>query len=203
VAATIMQDRGLSDHRPPRRSPHMARCRHMALDRGPRAHPLQLFAALAFVLAASLSLPGCTAQLAPDYDKTIVDGLTTVNEQTLILFASISSGASRASFSAREPNYDSIIGKFDALRLQAMARPTPQPWLLKAFGSSPKQESDASDHLKSPTPDIINTIKTLLTRMREQDKAGTLTAEVVNGLYKNSYELAIIQALTYENALQR
>ena len=139
MAATIMQDRGLSDHRPPRRSPHVARCRHMALDRGPRTqltHPLHLFAALVFVLAASLSLPGCTTQLAPDYDKTIVDGLTTANEQTLTLFASITSGVSRASFSAREPNYDLIIGKFDALRVQAMARPTPQPWLLKAFGSS-------------------------------------------------------------------
>ena len=177
----------------------------MALDRGPRTqltHPLHLFAALVFVLAASLSLPGCTTQLAPDYDKTIVDGLTTANEQTLTLFASISSGVSRASFSAREPNYDLIIGKFDALRVQAMARPTPQPWLLKAFGSSSKQESGASDHLKAPTPDVIATIIKLLTRMRDQDQAGTLTADVV-AAYKNSYELSITQALTYEEALQR
>jgi hypothetical protein len=194
-----MHEPDLAAHQPPRRDVRMAHCRRRALYRNPLANPWHLIVTLLLALIAST---GCTVQLAPDYDKTIVDGLTSANEQTLTLFASISSGASPASFATREATYNSIIGKFDALRVQAMARPTPQPWFLKGLGSNPSQESNTSDHLKPPTPDIIGNIIKNLTRMRDQDKAGTLTADVV-AIYKNSYELSITQALTYEKALQR
>ena len=155
---------------------------------------------LTFILACVLC--ACTTQLAPGYDKNIVDGLTGTNEQTMTLFASLSeSGGSP--FSGREATYNAIIGKFDALRLEAMARPNPQPpGLGFLIGSNNKTGSNISERLKAPTPDILAKTVAELTRMRNQDKAGLLTADLV-ALYKNSYELSFSQALTYEKALQR
>jgi len=142
--------------------------------------------------------------LAPEYDKALVDGLASANEQTLILFASISSGTIKSSFAAREATYNLIIGKFDALRVQAIARPTPQPAILGflKLDSNSGQTPAPSDRLKAPTPDILANIVDKLTRLRDQDMAGPLSADVI-AVYKNSYEVSISQVLTYEKALQR
>jgi hypothetical protein len=149
-------------------------------------------------------MAGCTVQLAPSYDTTIVDGLTSANEQAMTLFASVSSGTEGSPFSDREKTYDELIGKFGALRLQALARPTPQPAILNYLELTPSAEtaSEPGNRLKAPTPDILATIIDKLTRMRDKDKAGSLTKELV-ALFENSYELSITQALAYEKALQR
>jgi hypothetical protein len=207
VAASRVQVAGgadFSDSRPPRCHTLVGHRYSRPGDHNPLAYLFRLIAPLLVAFLVSLPLAGCTVQLAPDFDKTIVDGLTSANEQTLILFASISSGTASSPFSAREVTYNSIIGKFDALRVEATARPTPQPLILKylGLGGHPSQAPSDSDHLTAPTPDIIANIVDKLTRMRDQDKAGPMTADVV-AIYKNSYELSINQALTYEKALQR
>jgi hypothetical protein len=127
-------------------------------------------------------LGGCAVRLAPDYDPLLVNGLLAANEQSETLFATLSSGTS-APFRQRQPAYDAVIGRFDALRLEAMARPNPH-------------ESQA------PTPRILSTIVAKLTRLRDEDRSGSLSPALVN-LAKNSYELSFEQALTYERALQR
>jgi hypothetical protein len=167
----------------------------------PRARSLQPQSPIFFVtlILLALALLGCTVQLAPNYDAIIVDSLTSANEQTMTLFASVSSGGNPSSFSAREATYNAIIGKFDALRLQAKARPAPQPLVSKLLTN---KEPNIADQLNAPTPSILAKVVTDLTRMRDQDKAGTLTADKVE-LYKNSYEISMDQALTYEKALQR
>ena len=194
----------VSDSLPPRRHSLFGHRYSRPRDPDPLAYLFRLIAPLLVAFLVSLPLSGCTVQLAPDFDKTIVDGLTSANEQTLILFASISSGTASSPFSAREVTYNSIIGQFDALRVEATARPTPQPLILKylGLGAHPSQASSATDHLTSPTPDILANIVDKLTRMRDQDKAGPMTADII-AIYKNSYELSINQALTYEKALQR
>jgi hypothetical protein len=145
---------------------------------------------MALLSLAILLSAGCTVQLAPSYDTTIVDGLTSANEQAMTFFASVSSGTEGSPFSDREKTYDELIGKFGALRLQALARP------------SAATASEPENRLKAPTPDILATIIDKLTRMRDTDKSGALTKEFV-ALFENSYELSITQALAYEKALQR
>jgi hypothetical protein len=138
---------------------------------------------------------GCHAQLAPAYDSSIVDGLTRANEQTMTLFASVSSGTTVASpFTDREKTYNELIGEFDALRLQAEARPAPQP---PTFGAS-----GASTAAKAPTAGILTTIIDGLTQMRKRDESGPMPVDVV-AIFKQDYELSIKQAFTYEKALQR
>jgi hypothetical protein len=128
-----------------------------------------------------LLLGGCAIHLAPDYDQMLVNGLLAANEQTETLFATLSSGTSMP-FPQRQPAYDAVIGRFDALRLEATARPNPP-------GS------------QAPTSRILTTIVAKLTRLRDEDRSGSLTPVLV-GLAKNSYELSFEQALTYERALQ-
>jgi len=154
-------------------------------------------ALLIFVATASCSLVGCTAHLAPDYDQAIVDGLTKANIQAMTLFASVSSGTTVTSpFSAREQAYNSTIGEFDALRLEILARPVPQP---PSFLASP---TNAGGPPTAPSANSLKTIVTTLTRMRDRDRSGPMPADVVE-LFKKNYELSFNQALTYEDALKR
>ncbi len=159
-------------------------------------------AVYAAILVALLS--ACTVQLAPDYDKSVVDGLTSANQQVLTFFASISDGTTPATFSNRDATYATLIGKFNALQIEAAARPNPQPLFLKylGFGGAGDKPIDPADQLKAPTPGILANIVTKLTEMRAQDKSGPLASDVI-AIFKNSYTLSITQALTYEKALQR
>jgi hypothetical protein len=164
--------------------------------------PLRRITLLVLVAAAISNLVGCMAHLAPDYDQAIVDGLTKANEQAMTLFASVSSGTTLASpFSAREAAYNSTIGKFDALRLEVLARPVPQPPSSRA---SPTNGAalGAAGPPRAPSANSLTTIVKSLTQMRNRDKSGPMPADVV-ALFKNNYELSFSQALTYEEALKR
>ena len=77
-------------------------------------------------LAVAVVLAGCGVRLAPNYDRSIIDGLGRANEETMTLFATVASGAPKNTFPARSQTYDELIGKFDALRLEAQVRPSPQ-----------------------------------------------------------------------------
>jgi hypothetical protein len=162
-----------------------------------------LYAIVALFL--NLTISGCTVQLAPSYDKTIIDGLTAANVETLTLFASVSSGVDGSGYAKREVTYNEIIGEFDALRIQALARPTPRPLLAKVFGMGPSENSKPTDIEKLDTapsiPAMESIIKTI-TKMRDDDSKGKLNENLVQG-FKRSYEISIDQALTYEKALER
>jgi len=107
--------------------------------------------ATALLSLAILLMAGCAVQLAPSYDTTIIDGLTGANEQAMTLFASVSSGTEGSPFSDREKTYDELIGKFGALRVQALARPTPQPLILDYLGLAPSAAtaSEPENRLKA------------------------------------------------------
>jgi hypothetical protein len=78
-------------------------------------------------LLVMLSISGCALRLVPDFDRTIVDGLSKANEQTQVFLASVQKGTKPSGFSARKGTYNSLIGQFEALRVQAAARPAPPP----------------------------------------------------------------------------
>jgi hypothetical protein len=84
------------------------------------------------LLGLALLLAGCAAQLAPIYDQALVSGLTSTNADTLELMAAAADGTTKESFPSREPQYNKIIGKLDALALQAAARPVPRNNVPKA-----------------------------------------------------------------------
>jgi hypothetical protein len=152
-----------------------------------------------------LGLTGCAIQLAPSFDRSIVDGLAAANEQTMTLFASVSAGTRKEAYGPREPAYNGAIGKFDALRIQAEARPVPRPILHRVFGVGPSVDAEPAEIStldQAPSIPAIQEIVNTITRMRDQDRSRGLSPNVVAG-YKNAYESSIDQAITYEKALER
>ncbi|MBV8978825.1 MAG: hypothetical protein JO261_15705 [Alphaproteobacteria bacterium] len=167
-------------------------------------------ATLIFVL-----LCGCATQLAPSYSQSIVDGLNAANTQTLTLFATLSSGVTADTFVAqRQATYNGLIGQFSALESQVSARPMPQPlWT----GSLPDSQTLAEwkKVLESaPTKGSLETIVSVLTKMRDEDQksgfkavtvgcsSATLDPALICG-FQNAYTQNFDSALTYEMALKR
>jgi len=159
---------------------------------------------LAFAIVLALLASGCAVKLAPSYDRSIVEGLSSANEQTLILFASVSSGATSTTFASRETTYNGLIGKFDALRIQAAARPMPRPLFTQIFAGGPSADTAPKelDVLKAPTPAVLDTVLATLTEMRNTDRTSGLTSTRVM-LFKNEFSISMEQALVYEKALER
>ncbi|MCP4344284.1 MAG: hypothetical protein GY795_02010 [Desulfobacterales bacterium] len=78
------------------------------------------------ILVSLIFLTGCIATLAPQYDKAVMDGLTISNAEVMGFFASVSGGTKKDSFDQRKEKYTNIVGRFDALEIQAKARPIPK-----------------------------------------------------------------------------
>jgi len=156
------------------------------------------------ILAVVLAVAGCGIRLAPNFDRTVVDGLAKANEDAMTLFAVVGSGTKPNTFPRRERTYDELIGKLDALRLQAQVRPNPQspPGAALIFSGNASAQQRATDAMSAPTPGIIvNMIKTV-TMMRETDRRSGLLPIVVPN-FKREFEISMEQAITYEKALER
>ena len=87
------------------------------------------------------------------------------------------------------------------LRVEAASRPTPQPLFLPFLGTAKSATAaDGDSRPGSPTANVLNGIVVLLTRMRDDDRAGRLNGPKI-AVYKAEYDIKIDQALTYEKAL--
>ncbi|MFO1432014.1 MAG: hypothetical protein U1F76_18040 [Candidatus Competibacteraceae bacterium] len=152
---------------------------------------------------AFLAIAGCMVRLAPDFDPSIVEGLTATNVQMMELFASVSAGTTPATIADRMATYNQIIGRLDALRIEASARTIPRP-LIPVLKSSAENELAVadSDTPQAPSVGSIQQMVKTITKMRDTDKQQGLTAlEVV--AFKQQIEISMDQALIYEKALQR
>lgn len=156
-------------------------------------------------LFLSLALSGCAAQLAPQYDKPVADGLNAVSAEAMTLFASAAGGTRKESFATREEKYNAVVGKLDALALQAGARPVPQNKFVDAVnklldkrGAPPLVDDDATP----PSAHAIAQISRTVSKMREVDKMQGVTGTEVE-LFKRQAAIYFDQAITYENFLQR
>lgn len=157
------------------------------------------------IVIAAVVLTACAIKLAPDYDRSIIDGITDANEQALILFAKVESGSLPGGYASRADAYDTVIGKFEALAIQIKARPYPRTQIEQIFGIVPStgtQPEDLRPLEVPPSYNSIQTASTTLTRMRDRDKGGKLTRGEAEG-YRNAYVTSIEQAITYEKALER
>lgn len=149
------------------------------------------------VFSLFLLLASCTAELTKYYDAALVSGLNAANEEALVFFSEISAGASKARFAELAPKYDSLIGKFEALKLQSAARPTPTLGIL--LGSKLPGCGSAGECLESSgfaLAEIVGTFE----GMKDDNRKLGLTAAAVQ-INKRSYQNAIEQVLVIENAL--
>ncbi len=150
-----------------------------------------------------LCLAACTTQLAPPYDKAIADGLVSVNQQAMTLFASVSSGTGSDSYVQRDNAYNTLIGALDALALQAKSRPIPKTSVnekVKSFLS--KRGVSLPETGDAPSAAALEQISITFSKMRDTDKKQGVTAFEV-AAFKGQVVIYLDQALTYENFLAR
>jgi len=157
------------------------------------------------VLLWALVLAACTVQLAPAYDPALVQGLDQTNTQALTLFAELETGSPASDFSTYAPRYAALIGQFDALRQQAMARQIPPLAKrlsgLKLVEKLCKSETDPTACVNT-SPASLAQILSTFRRMRDTHRSAGLQPDIVV-LFRGNYDPAIAQALTVENALKR
>jgi hypothetical protein len=163
------------------------------------------FSTRLLVAAFCLSLLGCATQLAPQYDKVVVDGLGEANTQTMTLLAAASQGADKSTFPAREPQYNALIGKLEALAIAAGARPMPKNKVADAINKALEKRSGKAlddDDATPPSAYAIRKIADTMTKMRDTDRKQGVTAYEAQA-FKGQAAIYFDQALTYENFLQR
>ncbi len=149
------------------------------------------------------TVTSCTTKLAPEYDKAIVDGLTSNSSKLLELFASASQGTKTTDFSKRETSYNQLIGAFEALKIQSEARPVPNNAAMnKANDYLTKRGLPAINSGITPSALALSEVIRQLTAMRENDIRKDMSEDRVE-LYKNPITTSLDQAMTYESFLER
>ncbi len=150
-------------------------------------------------------LVGCATQLAPPYDKAVVDGLNAANTEAMTLLAEVSNGTSKDTFAKREEKYNALIGKLEALSVSAGARPMPTNKAtdlinrsLEKRGAPPLQDDDATP----PSAHAIRRIAETFAKMRDTDMKSGLNPQLVSA-FKGQISIYFDQAITYENFLKR
>jgi hypothetical protein len=156
-----------------------------------------------FPVTALLFLSACVTTLAPSYDKAIVDGLVSTNQQLMEFFASVSSGTSKDSFDEREGTYNNIIGSLDALVIQANARPIPKNKITEKVNEVlTKRGVQILEGDDAPSASAMEEISKTMTKMRDTDKKQGVTEFEVRA-FKGQVVIYLDQAITYETFLER
>ena len=158
------------------------------------------------VLLCAFLLAACTIQLAPDYDQALVEGLDEANTSALTLFAALETGSPQSEFGEYEERYAELIGTFDALRQRALTRQIPplaaRLSRLSIVNSLCNSESDPTGCVNT-SPASLEEVLRLLRRMRDTHNGANGLAPDIVQVFRDSYNVAIAQALTVENALKR
>jgi hypothetical protein len=167
--------------------------------------PVSVVRGLAAVLIALVVLAGCSLQLVPQHDPSIVDGLNTTNTKTLTLFSALANGSPKAKFADYKARYDEVIGAFDALRLKAEARPVPQiGQTIASLG--PLRDicgtGSGTNACINSSPASMETIVMILSGLRDLHLQSGLPADDV-AISKQMYVTSVAQALKVETALKR
>lgn len=154
-------------------------------------------------IALFLLLGACVTQLAPDYDRALVERLNTTNVSLMEFFASASPGVKQNSFNDRKPTYDSLVGMLDALVIQARSRPVPQNSITEKVNAAlEKRGVQILDDGDTPSATALEQISKTMVKMRDTDlKQGVTAFEVA--AFKGQVSIYMDQAMTYENFLER
>ena len=148
-------------------------------------------------------ISACATTLAPSYDKALVDGLVSTSSAMMEFFASTSSGTSKESFEKREGSYNNLIGRVDALAIQANARPIPKNSVTdKVNDALSKRGVRILEGDDAPSASALQGISKTITKMRDTDKKQGITSAEA-GLFKGQAVIYLDQAITYESYLER
>jgi len=154
-------------------------------------------------LSLVLFLSACATTLAPRYDQAVHDGLTALNSKTMEFFASLSEGGEREGYAERSRGYNKLIGGFDALSLQARARPMPSSGVIDRVNQFlDKRGAGALVDSEAPSASAMERVSRTLVKMRDTDKKQGVTAMEVKA-FKGQVVIYLDQALTYESFLKR
>ena len=154
-------------------------------------------------ISFALVIGGCPAQLAPSYDKALVDGLTSTNTAIMEFFASASGGTRKTTFPERKEKYSTLIGSLDALAIQAKARPVPKNKVSEKVNEVlNKRGVEIIDEGEAPSATAMTKISETLVKMRDTDEKQVVTSFEVQA-FKNQVTIYMDQAVTYESFLER
>ncbi|PMD98498.1 hypothetical protein BWI97_04905 [Siphonobacter sp. BAB-5405] len=159
---------------------------------------------IVLILGISLGfLTGCTVRLAPQHNQALVAGLVEQNKAVMEFFAFYAWGTKAASFPERLPEYNRLIGNFDALALQADARPVPRNKIkTKVNEALQKRGIPVLEEGEIPSATALRKIYETLVKMRNTDQKQGLTL-TESQAFKGQVKIYLDQALTYENFLER
>lgn len=148
-------------------------------------------------------LTECAITLAPQYDKALVDGLTKTNAEVMEFLALVSDGTQKETFDQRKEKYASLVGSFDALEIQAKARPIPKNKITDEINALlSKRGAPIPVDSETPSATAIAKISETVAKMRDTDRKQGVTATEVLA-FKNQVSICLDQALTYESFLKR
>ena len=157
-----------------------------------------------FIVFALLS--ACTMSLVPQYQQSLVDGITAANTKATTLFASLALGSPQSQFSTYKPKYDEVIGALDALRASAQSRPI-SDLAAKFLGSgllkgTCDQAGVDTNVCANSTPVFLASAIKVLTDVEKKHQRSGVAPDII-AYYKPLYDQQILFALTVENALKR
>jgi len=150
-----------------------------------------------FLFVLLFGQASCAIQLAPPYDKQIVDTLVSASELAETEFAAVRTGAEASTFKAHEDEYSKIVGKLATAETLARVRPLP-----KGAGIVPLGSVVPSSVEEIPSVVAIEKLEDTVNRMRTKHQAEGLNVTQVQG-YKGQFEIYMKNALTYEKGLER
>lgn len=159
--------------------------------------------ALLLFLLCFFLMNGCVTMVPPPYDKGLSDEIASVNAAIMRFFASVSEGTSADSYKDREEKYNILIGKLDALIIEARSRPTPEKKVLEEVSSCLKCGNvSITRDITEVSPLAISEVKKKMVEMRKADKDKGLKDDVLRD-YETYIKKNIKEALIYENCLER
>ena len=157
---------------------------------------------VSYLLLTLLLLLGCKTVMAPEYDKAIVESVTVNSEKTMVFLASISAGTTNEDFEKREEKYNELIGAFDALKLQAKARPIPNNVPTKKINELLAIKNSNALSGDYPSAFAFEQIANTFQKMKEVDEMNGIKPTAMLA-FRGMIETYLDQAITYESFLKR
>jgi hypothetical protein len=162
---------------------------------------------LALCVGLCAALSGCMVQLAPAYDSAIVGGLGAANQDIQLLFAQVGTDVDAATFPARKPQYDKIVGELGAAELQIKTRPMPNAKAIAKAAAALQRLHVAGVTLDPnftayPSARAVHDLQDTIQHMEGFDEKSGLRGAAILA-FKNQADVFLTQALTYENYLKR
>lgn len=155
-----------------------------------------------FALVGFIFLAGCQVTLAPAFDQAIVASIIQNTNLALRFFASVDGGTNPHDFQVRQDTYNTLIGAFESLELQARARPIPDGKVIKKINEM--LETRGSNPLPGDYPSAfaLGKIAETFTKMKKTDQANSLKPFAVEA-FKGQVMIFLDQAIIYESFLKR